>query len=154
MEAKELALMAMLLNCAATGWQLDSTNARYRGVPWNFVNLPSACCSPRRWRRNSSARAIIDEHPGPALARPAAPGRPAELRFKPQGSGKRNFPACIDSNEERERGRLLHFFANHELLATELMALVLLRFPEAPGCLSPRRVADAQGRAGSHPPLP
>lgn len=75
---------------------------------------------------------ITDEQPGSALAAPPAPGRPQELSFKPAGSGKSEFPGLRQLGDERERGRLLHFFANHELLATELMALVLLRFPDAP----------------------
>src|SRR5207244_7029787 len=75
---------------------------------------------------------LTDERPGSALAAPEAPGRPAELRFKPPGAGKADFPGLHRLEQEGERGRLLHFFANHELLATELMALVLLRFPEAP----------------------
>ena len=75
---------------------------------------------------------LTDDRPGHALATPAAPGRPAELRFKPQVSGKAEFPGAHRLEQPRERGCLLHFFANHELLATELMALVLLRFPDAP----------------------
>lgn len=76
---------------------------------------------------------ITDERPGPAWAAPDSPGRPAELRFKPTGLGQSHeFPGLTRIDDERERGRLLHFFANHELLAVELMALVLLRFPEAP----------------------
>ncbi|KAF0181347.1 MAG: hypothetical protein FD161_20 [Limisphaerales bacterium] len=75
---------------------------------------------------------VTDDRPGSALAAPAMPGRPAELVFKPAGSPKAEFPGLHRLDDERERGRLLHFFANHELLATELMALVLLRFPDAP----------------------
>ncbi|MFA6545943.1 MAG: hypothetical protein WCS99_16105, partial [Limisphaerales bacterium] len=71
---------------------------------------------------------VTDDRPGSALAAPAIPGRPTELRFKPAGSGKAEFPGLHRLDDERERGRLLHFFANHEMLATELMALVLLRF--------------------------
>ena len=41
-------------------------------------------------------------------------------------------PSLHRLEDAAERGRWLHFFANHELLATELMALVLLRFPQAP----------------------
>jgi hypothetical protein len=75
---------------------------------------------------------ISDEHPGPSLAAPPTPGRPQELQFKDSASRKGEFPGAHRLEDERDRGRLLHFFANHELLATELMALVLLRFPDAP----------------------
>lgn len=75
---------------------------------------------------------ITDARPGPALVTPSAPGRPGNLSFKPHGTGKSEFPGLHRLEDEMERGKLLHFFANHELLATELMALVLLKFPDAP----------------------
>jgi len=75
---------------------------------------------------------ITDERPGPALVTPEAPGRPANLTFKPHAAGKSEFPGLHRLEQAGERGKLLHFFGNHELLATELMALVLLKFPEAP----------------------
>ena len=59
---------------------------------------------------------------------PVFPGRPPGLA-RP---GKARFPDLADLAQARTRGEVLHFFANHELLAMELMALVLLRFPEAP----------------------
>ena len=76
---------------------------------------------------------LTDEHPGSAFVTPAAPGRPENLIFKPHGTGdKSEFPGLHLLEQDRERGKLLHFFGNHELLATELMALVLLKFPAAP----------------------
>jgi len=75
---------------------------------------------------------LTDERPGAALPTPGAPGRPAELRFKERGDGGGGFPGRHRLDSESGRGQVLHFFANHELLATELMALVLLRFPDAP----------------------
>ncbi len=72
-----------------------------------------------------------DEIPGTAIALPDAPGRPDELRIR--GDGVRvEFPGVHHLDQDRERGVMLHFLANHELLAAELMALVLLRFPDAP----------------------
>jgi uncharacterized ferritin-like protein (DUF455 family) len=75
---------------------------------------------------------ITDERPGAPLATPALPGRPAELRIRDTGAARPEFPRLAALDREQERGRLLHFFANHELLATELMALALLKFPDAP----------------------
>ncbi len=72
-----------------------------------------------------------DDEAGRAIALPDAPGRPRELRVR--GDGVRaDFPGTNRLDDERERGVMLHFLANHELLAAELMALVLLRFPDAP----------------------
>lgn len=75
---------------------------------------------------------ITDDRPGSALVTPVAPGRPQELQFKATGEARDSFPGTRKLEQESERGKLLHFFANHELLATELMALVLLKFPDAP----------------------
>ncbi len=59
---------------------------------------------------------------------PRFPGRPALLAR----IGKAEFPKKHELLTDSARGRILHFFANHELLAMELMALMLLKFPEAP----------------------
>ncbi|MCC7373062.1 MAG: DUF455 family protein [Verrucomicrobiales bacterium] len=75
---------------------------------------------------------LTDLQPGPARDTPPVPGRPEHLQFKGLNDRTNEFPGLQHLDRPLERGRLLHFFANHELLATELMALVLLRFPEAP----------------------
>ncbi len=61
------------------------------------------------------------------------PGRPGNLLL-PQGKNhdQPHFPTEPQLVDEENRGILLHFFANHELLAAELMALALLKFPDAP----------------------
>ncbi len=80
----------------------------------------------------ATPKVITDERPGSPMVTPEAPGRPANLIFKPHAVGKSEFPGLHRLEDVSERGKLLHFFGNHELLATELMALVLLKFPDAP----------------------
>lgn len=81
--------------------------------------------------------ALLVDEPGrgsipapPSL--PAVPERPEFLRFASSGSARPGLPAEASLVNEENRGVLLHFFANHELLAAELMALALLKFPDAP----------------------
>ena len=57
-----------------------------------------------------------------------APGRPRELKMLDSPGAGATAPRDDDLENEQSRGQLLHFLANHELLATELMALVLLKF--------------------------
>lgn len=77
--------------------------------------------------------ALVDLDPGLALtSAPAAPGRPAHLRLGAARDARAATPSDARLEDPRARGRLLHAFANHELLALELFALALLRFPDAP----------------------
>ncbi len=78
-----------------------------------------------------SPKEVSDDSPGKAILLPDAPGRLPELQLSPKGV-RAGFPSVNRLTEDYERAKMLHFLANHELLATELMALVLLRFPEAP----------------------
>ena len=74
-----------------------------------------------------------DTAPGPPLDTPPAPGRPPGLELDAwHQRDKLRFSDVRHLHSEKERGLVLHFFANHELLALELMALALLRFPDAP----------------------
>ncbi|MBT3343848.1 MAG: DUF455 family protein [Gemmatimonadetes bacterium] len=76
---------------------------------------------------------LVDTQPGKAVTTPDTPGRPPELALGRWNESQRaSFPDVRALERDQERGLVLHFFANHELLAAELMALVLLKFPDAP----------------------
>ncbi len=67
----------------------------------------------------------------PLLDAPELPPRPREIKWN-DGLQRASFPSLSALESAQTRGHILHFFANHELLALELMALTLLKFPDAP----------------------
>ncbi len=78
-------------------------------------------------------RSFEDEAPGRPVETPRYPHRPVGLSLDLRDTSEKvDFPSVYQLDREPERGRALHFFGNHELLALELMALCLLKFPEAP----------------------
>ena len=75
---------------------------------------------------------LTDDEPGRPLGAVDTPARPSGLALTAPRGRRVRFPTRSQLDTPHMRGRALHFFANHELLALELMALALLRFPEAP----------------------
>ena len=84
--------------------------------------------------KGTAPKLVTDSSPEAGVSMPELPNRPPELIITPKGvgTGGSSFPRVNKMGETRERAKMLHFLANHELLATELMALVLLKFPNAP----------------------
>lgn len=72
---------------------------------------------------------LIDDDPGESL-RLVQPGRPPGLQIRPSREVK--VPALEGMIDPRQRVRILHAFANHELQAVELFAWAVLAFPDAP----------------------
>ena len=68
---------------------------------------------------------LTDERPGRPMRSPDAPGRPPELALdRWSETGRAPFQEVRSLEHDEDRGLVLHFFANHELMAAELMALV------------------------------
>jgi uncharacterized ferritin-like protein (DUF455 family) len=81
---------------------------------------------------------LSDQNPQGMAALPMRPARAGAWDFvehqsKSVQKARSPFPKLLGVAENPQRaGDVFHFFANHELLALELMAWVLLRFPEMP----------------------
>jgi len=73
---------------------------------------------------------LIDDGAGPPR-RVSAPGRPADLKFAPRRTAPA-MPRGEALRDPKKRAVAHHILANHELQALEVMALVLLAFPDAP----------------------
>lgn len=73
---------------------------------------------------------LTDQDPGRARAW-REPGRPASLKIAPRKKRKK-MPSLRALEDPVMVARTLHTFANHELMALELMAWALLAYPGAP----------------------
>ena len=73
---------------------------------------------------------LTDELPGDAV-RVTLPTRPTNLQFAARKTAPA-MPKAESLNDLRKRAIAHHVMANHELQALEVMAMVLLGFPEAP----------------------
>lgn len=73
---------------------------------------------------------LTDESPGEAW-RPEQPARPSELQFAPPRTAP-SMPKLGAFHEAAKRAVAHHIMANHELQALEVMAWILVAFPDAP----------------------
>ena len=73
---------------------------------------------------------LTDDEPGESWC-PDEPARPENLQFAARRTAPQ-MPGLPALREETKRGVAHHIMANHELQAFEVMALILVAFPDAP----------------------
>ena len=74
--------------------------------------------------------ALTDQKPGPPVFW-SFPARPEGLEVRTRKT-RVEMPRPGGMQSEQARGQMLHFFANHELQALEIMAFALLAYPDTP----------------------
>ena len=96
---------------------------------WALRVFGADCLEEKLLAPPGGLKALSDEHRGAALAW-SPPPRPAHIQIAPKHVRKK-FPTPGSLHREEMRVRSLHAFANHELMALEMMAWALLAFPDA-----------------------
>lgn len=94
------------------------------------TSLEDKLAAPSETVLRGTAAPFTPEH----IVLPDLPGRPPGLELSRSAKKRQThqFPGKNELSQDRSRGHVLHFFANHELLALELMALAILKFSDAP----------------------
>ncbi len=98
-----------------------------------------------------AADVFTDQHPG-EVWRPEQPARSQELQFAPRRTTP-NMPKPGAFKDSGKRAIAHHIMANHELQALEVMAWVLVAFPNAPAAFRSGLVeimADEQRHTRMH----
>lgn len=99
---------------------------------WSCELLRKASCSLRNFApRFCIEEAFTDAVPGKAV-RVTQPARPENLQFAARKTAP-VMPKAESLKDPKKRAIAHHVMANHELQALEVMAMVLLAFPDAPG---------------------
>jgi len=96
---------------------------------WAMRVFSADCLEEKLLAPEGGLKALTDFEPGAAVAW-TPPPRPEYLKIAPKGR-RLKFPSPTSMHEEHLRVRSLHSFANHELMALEMMAWALLAFPNA-----------------------
>lgn len=96
---------------------------------WAERVFSADCLEEKLMAPPGGLRSLSDEKPGAPVAW-SRPPRPSHLQIAPKPERKK-FPRISSLWREEMRIRCLHTFANHELMALEMMAWALLAFPDA-----------------------